>query len=222
MQAGVLGHEPVDIQKPDLIAQKPDLIALDMDLPKPVDNSRQDQNPPNQGNRGNNNHNQGYRVYNRNQIPPNREYYNDSNQGYYDAPNPGYYDRGYRNPNHYGPNTPQGDNRSSCNNPYRDVKCPSDITDDVRIISSLLHSHKDDLLSFTLYLQGNHEAMEVEGRKDGDKGKGLQVDTLLDTRALDVDGNNISPKMATKIGKFRKHRVASDEVRSLWFKWSLY
>ena len=32
----------------------------------------------------------------------------------------------------------------------------------VRIISSLIDSHKDDLLSFTIYLQGNHEAMEVE------------------------------------------------------------
>ena len=40
-----------------------------------------------------------------------------------------------------------------------------------------------------MYLQGTDAAMEVEGAEDGIKGKGLQIDTLLDTGALGVDGN---------------------------------
>ena len=52
--------------------------------------------------------------------------------------------------------------------------------DDILIISSLLYSYKDDLLPFAVYLQGLHEAMEVEGAKDGDKDKGLQIETLVD------------------------------------------
>ena len=51
--------------------------------------------------------------------------------------------------------------------------------------------------------------MEVEGAEDGNNGRGFQIDTLLDTGALGVNGNNISPKMADKIDEFRKHRVAS-------------
>ena len=45
------------------------------------------------------------------------------------------------------------------------------------------------------------------------EGKGLQIDTLLDTRALGVDGNYIRPKMANRIDEFRKHKVASDRLR---------
>ena len=56
-------------------------------------------------------------------------------------------------------------------------------------------------------------AMEVEGAEVGNKGKGLQIDTLLNTGALGVDGNYTSPRMADKIDKFRKHRVASDDIR---------
>ena len=55
--------------------------------------------------------------------------------------------------------------------------------------------------------------MEVEGTEVGNEGKGLQIDTILDTGALGVDGNYISPKMANKIDEFRKHRVASDGLR---------
>ena len=47
--------------------------------------------------------------------------------------------------------------------------------------------------------------------KDSDKGKGLQIDIILDT---DVDGKYISPKMADKIGNSRKHKGASDELRT--------
>ena len=39
--------------------------------------------------------------------------------------------------------------------------------------------------------------MEVEGTEDGDKGKGLQIGTLLDTGARG-DDNYISSKMANK------------------------
>ena len=60
----------------------------------------------------------------------------------------------------------------------RGGKCPCN---DVRIISSLLDNHVDDLLSFTVYLQGTDAAMEVEGAEDGIKGKGRQIYTLLDT-----------------------------------------
>ena len=84
---------------------------------------------------------------------------------------------------------------------------------DVRIINSLLDSRKYDLLSFAVYLQGMDAAMEVEGAEDGKKGKSLQIDTLLDKGALGVDGNYISPRMADKSDKFRKHRVASDDMR---------
>ena len=55
--------------------------------------------------------------------------------------------------------------------------------------------------------------MEVEGTEDGNKGKGLQIDSLLDTGALGVDGNYISPKMADKIDEFKKHRAASEGLR---------
>ena len=55
--------------------------------------------------------------------------------------------------------------------------------------------------------------MEVEGAEDGNKGKGLQIDTLLDTGALFVNGNCMSPRMADKIDKFKEHRVASDDMR---------
>ena len=80
-------------------------------------------------------------------------------------------------------------------------------------ISSLLDSDKDDLLFFTVYLQGMDAAIEVEGAEDGNKGKGLQIDTLLDMGALGVDGNYISPRLADKIEKFRKHRVGSDDMK---------
>ena len=43
-----------------------------------------------------------------------------------------------------------------------------------------------------MYPLGTDAAMEVEGAEEGDKGKGLQSDTLLDTGALGVDGNYIS------------------------------
>ena len=51
---------------------------------------------------------------------------------------------------------------------------------EVHIINFLLDSHKDDLLSFTVYLEGTDTAMEVEGAEDGNKDKGFQIDTLLD------------------------------------------
>ena len=56
-------------------------------------------------------------------------------------------------------------------------------------------------------------AMEVDGAEDGNKGKGLQIGTFLDTGALGVDGNYISPRMADNIDKFKEHRVASDDMR---------
>ena len=109
------------------------------------------------------------------------------------------------NLNYYGPSAPPENFNRGRYNSHRGGKCPCN---DVRIISSLLDSHKDDLLSFTVYLQGMNAAME-----DGNKRKGLHIDTLLDTGALGVDGNYISPRMADKIDKFRKHMVASDDMR---------
>ena len=111
------------------------------------------------------------------------------------------------NPNYYGPSAPPDNYYRGGNYSHRGGKCPCD---DVRIIRFLLDSHKDDLLSFNVYLQSMDAAMEVEGAADGTKGKGLQIDTLLDMGAL---GNYISPRMADKIDKFRKHRVASDDMR---------
>ena len=71
------------------------------------------------------------------------------------------------------PSNPQGDNRGGYTNTNRGGKCPCDITDDFRIvISSILHR-----------VPSRHKAMEVEGAEDGDKGKGLQIDTLSDTEA---------------------------------------
>ena len=58
---------------------------------------------------------------------------------------------------------------------------------DDRIISSVLDNNIDNLLSFTVYPHGTHEAMEVEGAEDGNESKGHQIDTLLDTGALGVD-----------------------------------
>ena len=46
---------------------------------------------------------------------------------------------------------------------------------------------------------------------DGDKDKGLQIDTVLDTG---VNDNYISPKMADKIDNSRKHKGAGDELRT--------
>ena len=138
--------------------------------------------------------------------------YYDPNQGYnYDGPPPGYYDRKPRNPYHYGPSNHQGDYYRGGKKPNRGGKCPCN---DVHIINSLIDSHKDNLLSFNVYLQGMDAAMEVKGAQDGNKSKGLQIDTLLDTGALGVNGNYISPEMADKIDKFRKHRVASDDMRT--------
>ena len=87
------------------------------------------------GGRGNN--------WNQPQYDPNYNY-NDPHPGY----NNNYPGQGNQNQGYYGPNTNHGD-RGNNNNPNRGGKCPCN---DVRIISSLLDNHIEDLLSFTMYL----------------------------------------------------------------------
>ena len=98
-----------------------------------------------------------------------------------------------KNQNHYGPSNPQSDYRGG-NPANRGGKCPCN---DAHIISSLLDNH-------IVYLQGTDAAKEVKGAEVGNKGKSLQINTLLDTGALGVDGNYISPKMANKMSAMQK------------------
>ena len=67
--------------------------------------------------------------------------------------------------NHYGPSNLPGDNEVGYTKPNRKGQCPCDITDDVtndvRIISSLLDSHKHDV---TNDVRSGHARGYVGGR----------------------------------------------------------
>ena len=83
------------------------------------------------------------------------------------------------------------------------------IPSDVLLINSLSYNHKDDLISLSVYPQDT-VAMVAGGEDDS---RGHQIDTLLSTETLCIDGNYISE---IAVNKNQLHTRKVRRVRNIW------
>ena len=135
---------------PAALKHSPALIILDLDLPKTVNTTRQDQNQPyqegrsqipqQQGVRGQNTQDQGGRGYNRYRPPYDRnEYYDPYQKQYNEGPPPGYYERGPKNLHYYGPNNSPRDYCRKGYNSNSEGKCPTSLTPCLIVIKTIFY-----------------------------------------------------------------------------------